>query len=84
VGIEDFEERTEAVGMAVMGRGREEQAVLEAWGQVADGAGEAGVDGVTGATGGRGVVRPVEDEQRARAQVVQPVTQGADVGLVDQ
>jgi hypothetical protein len=63
VGVEDLEQRGEGVGVAVVRGGREEQAVLEALGELADGAGEVRVDGVAGARGGGGVVGLVEDQQ---------------------
>ena len=49
--IEDLEQGREAVGVAVVGRGRQEQLVLEARREVADRAGEVGVDGVAGPAG---------------------------------
>ena len=60
LGVEDFEEGGEAVGVAVVGRRREEQAVLEPPGQVANGSGDLRVDGVLRArwTERRGGPRP--------------------------
>jgi hypothetical protein len=84
LGVEDLEERREAVAVAVVGRGREEEAVLEARRDLADDAGELRVDGVLGAAGGRGVVGLVEDEEGARGEVAEPVAQGGGVGLVAQ
>ena len=46
VGVEQLEQRREAVRVAVVRRGREEQAVLEAAGEVAHGAGELRLDAV--------------------------------------
>jgi len=82
--VEQLEERGEAVRVAVVGRGREEEAVLEAGREVADGLRESRVDGVLRPRGGRGVVRLVEDEKRAGLEVAQPVAERAGVGLVAQ
>ena len=82
--VEDFQQGGEAVGVAVVGRGREEQPVLEPPGQVADGPGDLRVDGVFRAARRGGVVGLVEDEQRAGAEVAQPVAQRGRIGLVDQ
>ena len=84
LGVEDFQQGREAVGVAVVRRGGEEQPVLEPRRQVADGAGDLRVDGVLLAAGRGGVVGLVEDQQRAAAEVAQPVAQRAGVGLVDQ
>ena len=46
VGVEQLEQRGEAVRVAVVRRGREEQAVLEAAGEIAHGARELGLDAV--------------------------------------
>lgn len=54
--------------MTVVGRGREEEAVLEAG----------------GARSGSGVVRLVEDEERAGLELAQPVAERRGVGLVAQ
>jgi len=70
--------------MAVMGRGRQEQPMLEARRQIADGAGDLGVDSVARPTGRGGVVGFVQDEQSAGAELAQPVAQRRGVGLVDQ
>jgi len=67
--------------VAVVGRGREEQLVLKAAGQFADGPGELGVDGNLGAAGGGGVVGLIEDQQRFVA-IAEPIAQGAGVVLV--
>ena len=82
--VEDLQQGGEAVGVAVVRRGRQEQPVLEARGQVADGPGDLRVDGVPRAAGRGGVVGLVEDEQRAGPEVAEPVAQRAGVGLVDQ
>ena len=82
--VEDFQQGGEAVRVAVVGRGREEQPVLEPPGQVADGAGDLRVDGVFRAAGRGGVVGLVEDQQRAGPEVAEPVAQRGRVRLVDQ
>ena len=73
--VEDLQQGREAVGVAVVRRGRQEQPVLEPRGQVADGAGDLRVDGVARAAGRGGVVRLVEDQQRAGPEVAEPVAQ---------
>ncbi len=75
LGIEDFQQGREAIGVAVVRRGGEEQPVLEPRRQVADGAGDLRVDGVLLAAGRGGVVGLVEDQQRAAAELAQPVAQ---------
>ena len=82
--VEDLQQGGEAVGVAVVRRGREEQPVLEPRGEVADGPGDLRVDGVFLAAGRGGVVGLVEDQQRAAAEVAQPVAQRRGVGFVDQ
>ena len=67
-----------------MGGGREEKPVLEPPGQVADGPGDLRVDRVLRAARRRGVVGLVEDQQRAGAEVAEPVAQRCSVSLVDQ
>ena len=79
--VEDLEQGGEAVRVAVVRRGREEQPVLEARGQVADGPGDLRVDGVVRAARGRGVVGLVEDQQRAGPEVAEPVAQRGGVRL---
>ncbi len=66
--VEDLEQRREAVRVAVVRRGRQEQPVLEARRQVAHGPRELRVDGVARAAGRGRVVRLVEDEQAAAAR----------------
>ena len=61
--VENFKQRGEAVGMAVVGRGGEEKAMLESPGQLAHGLGDFGIDGVFCAAGRRGVMGFVKDEQ---------------------
>ena len=72
-GVEQLEERAEAVGVAVV-RGRaEEEAVVEAGREIADGVRDLAVDRVAAAGGRRGDVGLVEDEQAllgARAEVL--------------
>ena len=46
LGVEHFEQRREAVGVAVVGGGGEEEAMFEKAGEIAHGAGEIGIDGV--------------------------------------
>ena len=82
--VEDLQQRREAVRVAVVRRGRQEQPVLEPRGQVADGAGDLRVDGVALAAGRGRVVGLVEDQQRAAAEVAEPVAQRSSVRLVDQ
>ena len=50
--IENFEQGGEAVGMAVVRRGRKKQSMLEAVGDVADGPGDLGIDCVLLSAGG--------------------------------
>ena len=61
LGIEDFQQGRETVGMAVVRRGREEQAVLKPIRQLANGAGDLRVDGVFLAAGRGRVVGFVQD-----------------------
>ncbi len=75
VGIEQLEERREAVGVTVVRSCGEEQPVLEAAPEVANGAGELRLDPVTPAAGRGGVVRLVEDQQAARKQVPEPLSE---------
>ena len=82
--VEDLQKRGKAVGVAVVGRGREEEPVLEPRGKVADGPRDPAVDGVAVVGGRGGVVGFVEDEERAWAECAEPVTKRAGVGLVDQ
>ena len=79
--IEHLEQRREAVGMAVVRRGGQEQAVLEALGQLAYRPRELAGDRVARPAGRRGVVRLVEDEQRARAKLAEHVAQARHVVL---
>ena len=73
--VEHLEQRREAVGVAVVRRGGQEQAVLETRGQLAHRPRELAGDRVARAAGRRGVVRLVEDEQRARAEIAEHVAQ---------
>ena len=82
--IEDFEQRGKTVGVAVVGRGGQEQPVLETRRNVPDGPRGLRVDGVAGAARRRRVVRFVQDQQRSRGELAQPVTQPGGVRLVDQ
>ena len=77
VRVEQFQQGGEAVRVAVVGRGGEEQPVFEAAAQVPDGTGELGLDPVA-ATAGRGsVVGFVEDQETARQQSSQPFRIGS-------
>ena len=67
-----------------MRRRGEEQAVLEALGQLAHCPRELARDRVARAAGRRGVVRFVEDEQRARAELAEHVAQARHIVLVGQ
>ena len=82
--VEDLQQGGEAVGVAVVRRGGEEEPVLEPRGEVADGPRDVGVDGILLAAGGRGVMRLVQDEERAAAEFAQPVAERAGVCFVDQ
>ena len=72
VGIKQLQQGGEAVGVAVVRSGREEQAMLEAAAQIADGAGELGLDAVTPAARRRRVMRLVQDQQAARRHAAEP------------
>ncbi len=82
LGVEDLEQCGEAVAVAVVRRGGEEQAVLETRGDVAHHAGEVRIDGVPGPTGGRRVMGLVEDQQRAGAEAFQPGAERTGVCFV--
>ena len=84
VRVQELQQGREAVRVAVVRRRGQEQAVLEAPGQVADRAGEPGLDSVAPAARGRGVVRFVEDQQAAGQHRSQPFAQGVRVARVDQ
>ena len=64
--------------------GGEEQAVLEAAGQIAHRPGEAGLDAVAAAACGSGVMRLVQDQQADCLQLAQPLAHGVGVGGVRQ
>ena len=82
--IENLQERGKTVGVAVVGGGRKEQAVLEARSDVADCPRDSAVDGVAVVARRSGVVGLVEDQQRTGAERAEPVTQWTSVGLVDE
>ena len=84
VRVQQLEQGGEAVGVAVVGRGGQEQAVLEAASEIADRAGEPGLDPVTPAARRRGVMGFVQDQEAARQQVAQPFAQGVRVGRIDE
>ena len=67
-----------------MGRGGEEEAVLEPVGQVADRAGELGLDPVLAGRRRRGVVGLVENQQAARQALAEPFPHRFGVGGVAQ
>ena len=64
--------------------GGQEQAVLEAPAQIADGAGELGFDAVAAAARRRRVVGLVQDQQAAGRQVAEPLAHGIGIGRVDE
>src|SRR5438132_1028393 len=70
--------------MSVMRRGREEKPVLEAIRKAPDGFGDLRIDSVLLTAGRSGVVRFIENQERSRAELVQPIPQPACVGFVDQ
>lgn len=80
--VEHLEQRGKAVGVAVVGRGRQEQAVLEASGEVAHGLGELTVDRIALAACGCGVVRLVDDQERTGAELAEHVAETGSVDLV--
>ncbi len=61
--VEQFEQRREALGVAVVRRGRQEQLVLEVRGQQPEGLGPQRVGGVLAPTGRGAVVGLVHDQQ---------------------
>ena len=82
--IEDFEQRREAIRVAIVRRGGKEQPMLEAISQRPNGVGNLGIDGVLLAAGGSRVVRFVQNEQRAWTEVAQPIAQAGGIGFVDE
>ncbi len=58
--------------------------MLEALGKLADRPRELAGDRVARAAGRRRMMRLVEDEQRARAELAEHVAQAGDIGLVGQ
>jgi hypothetical protein len=80
VRVEQLEECREAVRVAVVWCRREEEAVLEAAGEVANRAGELRLDPIAAAARRRGVLRLVDNEETARQQRAQPLTQRVGVG----
>ena len=84
VRVEHFQQGGEAVRVAVVGRGGEEQPVFEATAQVPDGTGELGLDSVAAAAGWGGVVGFVEDQQTSGQQPTQPFPHRVGVGGIDQ
>ena len=83
-GIQQLEQGREAVRVPVVGRRREEEAVLETPGEVPDRAGELRLDAVAAARGGSGVVRLVEDQQAAGPHLPHPGPHRVGVGRGDE
>ena len=67
-----------------MRRGRQEEPVLEAAGQVAQGTCEFRLDAVTPAARRRRMVRLVEDEQASRQERSEPLAQRIRVSRIDE
>ena len=84
VRVEQLEQGGEAVGMAVVGRGGEEQAVFEAPSQIANRTGELRLDAVTPAARRGGVMGFVQDQQAARLHLAEPLAHGVRPGRVDE
>ena len=82
--IENFHQRGKAVRVPVMRRCRQEQAVLESRRQLADCLRDLQVDGVFAAARRGGMVRLVEDQQRAGPEVAQRVDEALAVGRIDE
>ena len=70
--------------MTIVRGGREEQAVLEALGEIPNGPRDLGVDGIALAAGRSGVVRFVQNQEAPGTERTQPVRQRTGVGFVDQ
>jgi hypothetical protein len=58
--IKDFEQRGKRIGVAVVGRGRKKETMLETLRKTADGAGKLAVDGIARAAGRRRMMRLVQ------------------------
>ena len=84
VRIKQLQQRREAVRVSVVGRGRQEQAVLEAITEITHGARELRLDAVPPPVAGCGVVRLVENEQASRPLRAKPHPHGVGVGGVRQ
>ena len=84
VRVQKLQQGREAVRVAVVRRRGQEQAVLEASGQVADCASELGFDPVAPAARGGSVVGLVEDQQAPGQHRSQPLAQRVRVARVDQ
>ena len=82
--VEQFEQRGEAVRVAVVRRRGEEQPVLEVAAQVADGPCELRLDAVAAAARRRGVMRFVQDQQASGQRPPQPFPHRVGVGGVAQ
>ena len=67
-----------------MRRGRQEQPVFEAFGEVFHRPGDLCVDGILRSARRCGVVRFIQNEQRARSEVVQPRAEWTGVFFPDE
>ena len=84
VWIEQLQQGGEAVGVAVVRRGGQEQTVLETPAAIANGPGELRLDAVTPAARRRGVMGFVQDQQAARQHLAEPLAHGVRVGRIDE
>ena len=82
--VEHRQERGEAVGMAVVRRGAEEEPMLEALHDLAHRPGELAVDGIARAARRGRVMGLVEDQHRAGTELAEPHAQARRIGLVCQ
>ena len=84
VRVEQLQQGGEAVGVAVVGRGGQEQAVLEAPSEIADRTGELRLDAVTPAARRGGMVGFVQDQQAARPHLAEPLAHGVRPRRIDE
>ena len=84
VGIEQLQQRREAVRVAVVRRGRQEEPVLEAPREITDCPRELRLDAVAPAARRRRVMRLVEDEQAAGPHRAEPGPHRIGVARIDQ
>ena len=84
VGIEQFQQRREAVRMPVVRRGRQEEPMLEARREITDGPRELRLDAVAPAARRCRVMRLVEDEQAPRPHRAEPGPHRIGVARIDQ